>query len=241
MVRVHIKETDLNDPIKAWLELQGCHVNSEVMGIDMMGMYGSECIIAIELKLKLNLEVINQAVERQSISDLVYIAVCHDFKAVETKRFKRTLLTLKRLNLGLLTVNFRAETPIVYEILKPESFDFEKSKRMKLSRRYKVIEEFNKRKSNFNKAGSTRQKIMTGYKEMCLLCAYHIAQNGPCRAKDFEAIEISSKKVSAMFASNHLKWFEKVSRGLYGLSDVGKLALTEYEDVLSFILKEKST
>lgn len=240
MVRVQIKETDLNDPIKAWLESQGCHVKSEVMGIDMMGMFGTELMIAIELKLKLNLEVINQAVERQSISDLVYIGVCHDYKAVDTKRFKRTLLTLKRLNLGLLTVNFRAETPIVYEILKPESFDFEKSKRMKLNRRHKVIEEFNKRQSNFNKAGSTRQKIMTGYKEMCLLCAHYIAVNGPCRAKEFEAIEIPSKKVSAMFASNHLKWFEKVSRGIYGLSEIGLSALIEYEEVLTFLMKEKS-
>lgn len=237
---MQIKETDLNDPIKVWLEQQGCQVNAEVMGIDMMGMMESDLVIAVELKLKLNLEVINQAVERQSVCDLVYIGVCHDFKAVETKRFKRTLLTLKRLNLGLITVNFRAESPIVYEILKPESFDFEKSKRMKRSRRQKLIEEFNKRKSNLNKGGSTRQKIMTAYKEMCLICAHHIQLHGPCRAKDFEAIGVGQKKASGMFAANHYNWFEKISRGIYGLSEEGRLALVEHDDVLTFILKEKS-
>lgn len=234
---MNLKETDLHEPVKNWLELQNCVVRSEVMSIDMMGLYQENFIIAVELKLKLNLEVINQAVERQSIADLVYIAVAHDFKAVETKRYKMTLLTLKRLNLGLLLVNFRATEPIVYEVLKPENFDFERSRKLKANRRAQIIKEFNKRHGDFNKGGSSKVKLMTGYKEQCLMIAYYMKCYDLCRTKDFIPYGIPTKKASSVFASNFYNWFTRIDKGIYALSEIGHQALEEHNSVLEYLIK----
>lgn len=231
-----LKETDLHVPVKKWLEGQGCDVKTEVKTIDMVGLYQKDFIIAIELKLKLNLEVINQAVERQGIADLTYIAVAHDFKVVETKRYKMTLLTLKRLNIGLLLVNFRASEPIVIEVLKPENFDFERSRMQKKSRRALLIAEFNKRHGDFNKAGSHKTKLMTGYKEQCLLVAHYMYTRGHEKAKAFEIYGIAPKKVTSIFTQNYYNWFVRRDKGIYGLSEDGLTALVEFAPVIEFLL-----
>ncbi|GAB6106288.1 DUF2161 family putative PD-(D/E)XK-type phosphodiesterase [Fusibacter bizertensis] len=235
---MNFKETDLHDPVKKWFEMQGCEVKAEVKSIDMVGIY-NELLIAIELKLKLNLEVINQAVERQSIADLVYIAVVHDFKAVETKRFKMTLLTLKRLNLGLLLINFRASEPIVFEMLKPESFDFEKSKSLKKNKRATIVKEFNKRSGNFNKAGSSKAKLMTAYREECLYVAYLMQEYDLSKAKQFEPFDIKSIKAISIFSKNYHGWFQKVEKGVYQLSEQGRQAIVEYQSVIEYIVSSK--
>ncbi len=231
-----LKETDLHDPVKNWLKAQGCIVKAEVKTIDMVGLLHEDFVVAIELKLKLNLEVINQAVERQGIADLTYIAVVHDFKSVETKRYKMTLLTLKRLNIGLLLVNFRANEPIVVEVLKPENFDFERSRRLKKSKRALLIAEFNKRHGDFNKAGSHKTKLMTGYKEQCLLVAHYMYTLGHDKAKAFETHGFAPKKVASIFAQNYYNWFFRRDKGIYGLTDDGLSALIEFSTVLKFLL-----
>lgn len=232
-----LKETDLHVPVKRWLEMQNCDVRSEVKSIDMVGLYQENFIIAIELKTKLNLEVINQAVERQGIADLVYIAVAHDFKVVETKRYKMTLLTLKRLNLGLLLVNFRATEPIVIEVLKPENFDFEKSKKLKKEKRAQIIKEFNKRHGDFNLAGSTKTKLMTGYKEQCLMVAYYMNLYGLSNSKEFLPYGIPTKKVTSIFSSNFHNWFYRLDKGKYALTEDGLNALEMYKHVVDYLIQ----
>ena len=235
---MNYKETDLHEPVKKWLESQGCETRSEVKSIDMVGILG-DLLISVEMKLKLNLEVINQAVERQSVSDLVYIAVLHDYKSVETKRFKMTLLTLKRLRIGLLLVNFRASEPVVYECVKPENYDFERSLRMKAKKRNAIISEFNKRSGDFNKAGTSRSKIMTAYKEQCILVAFYMNENGYMRASEFKACGMETRKVSSIFNSNYNGWFSRQEKGVYGLTEKGLSALDEYEDVIAFLTSKE--
>lgn len=233
-----IKETDLHEPVKQWLIGEGFDVRSEVKAIDMVGLYG-DLMIAVELKIKLNLEVINQAVERQGVADLVYIAVAHDFKAVESKRFQMTLLTLKRLNLGLLLVNFRSKVPEVVEYLKPEHFDFERSKRAKKTKRAAIIAEFNKRCADFNTAGSTKAKIMTGYKEQCLLVAHYMKRYGLQSPKAFKSYGFETAKVSAILGKNFNNWYRKIDKGIYSLSEEGESALKTHSNIIAFLIEEK--
>lgn len=233
-----ILETDLHEPVKRWMIGEGFNVRSEVKSIDMVGLYG-ELMIAVELKIKLNLEVINQAVERQGVSDLVYIAVAHDFKAVESKRFQMTLLTLKRLNLGLLLVNFRSAIPEVVEYLKPEHFDFERSKRAKKTKRAAIIAEFNKRCADFNTAGSNKSKIMTGYKEQCLLVAHYMKRHGLQSPKAFKPFGFETAKVSAILGKNYNNWYLKIDKGVYTLSEDGEKALLAHSNIIAFLLEEK--
>ena len=234
-----LKETDLNDPIKHWLAEQGCDVKAEVRGVDLLGFYGEDLLIGVELKIKLNLEVINQAVERQSFCDMVYVAVVHDYKMVETKRYKMTLLTLKRLNLGLLLVNFRATTPYVIEVIKPESFDFELSRKRKASKRQTVLKEFNKRQGDFNKGGSTKQKLMTAYKEQCLLILYLMFAYDLTTTKALQEHGFLSKQVMSIWNKNFYNWFVKLDKGVYAPSEEGVLALSHYKDVIEFLLEKR--
>merc|ERR1711879_646359 len=101
------KETDLHGPIALWLESQGCSIQAEVKDIDLLGVYKEDLSIAVELKKTLNLEVLGQAVERQTRADVVYIAVIEQMK--RKKRFKATVDILKRLNIGLLLIDFKTK------------------------------------------------------------------------------------------------------------------------------------
>ena len=108
------KEMELHSPIENWLIGKGCQVKAEIRDIDLVGILDEEIVVAVELKKRLNLEVINQAVQRQKIADLTYIAVEHDYKAYQSKRFSLTVDTIKKLQIGLLSVNFRSDVPEVY-------------------------------------------------------------------------------------------------------------------------------
>ncbi len=234
-----LKETDLHVPVKEWLEGQGCKVRSEVKSIDMVGLYDDSTLIAVEMKLKLNLEVINQAVERQGYVDAVYIAVVHDYKTIASKRFNATLLTLKRLNIGLLVVNFRSTEPYCYEVLKPESFDFERSRKAKKNRRALLVKEFNKRSGDFNVAGTKNEKLMTAYREECLLMAYYMSKEGLSRSNEFQFLGMKTQKASGILSKNFHGWFEKVEKGAYKVSKLGEEALVSHKGIVEFILSER--
>ena len=233
------RETDLNDPVKRWLIDQGCDVKAEIKDVDLIGRFQDDLLIGVELKLKLNLEVINQAVERQSFCDMVYIAVLHDYKMVETKRYKMTLLTLKRLNLGLLLVNLRSTEPYVIEVIKPESFDFEQSRKRKVTKRQSIIKEFNKRKSDVNKGGSSKQKLMTAYKEHCLMVLYLMFAYDLSTTKELVNYGFEPKQVMSIWNKNFYKWFEKKDKGVYAVSEEGVLALEEFKPVIEFLLEKR--
>ncbi|MDZ7794620.1 MAG: hypothetical protein U5P10_13290 [Spirochaetia bacterium] len=69
-----IKESDLFQPLKAYLEGQGYSVHAEVRNCDIVAQKGDELIL-VELKSSISLNLLIQAAERKEISDSVYIAV----------------------------------------------------------------------------------------------------------------------------------------------------------------------
>ena len=71
---IKIRESDLYLPVKEYLEINGYKVNSEVMDCDVTGLKDNEIVI-VELKKKINITLLIQAVERLKITDAVYIAV----------------------------------------------------------------------------------------------------------------------------------------------------------------------
>ena len=172
------KETDLYEPVNNWLEGSGAKVRSEVKGFDVVGIMASEVLIGVELKKVLNLEVINQAVERQKIADMVYIAVIHNSKVVSGTRYKMTIQTLKRLSLGLLTVNFKMNPPQIKVLLEPKTFDFKKSRTSALGKKEALIQEFHKRSMDLNQGGSSKTPQMTAYRELSLWVDFKIDLQG---------------------------------------------------------------
>ena len=69
-----MQETDLFLPLKHFYEKLGYSVEGEVKACDVLAKAGRD-FLAIELKQDLNLKVILQAVNRQKLFDVVYIAV----------------------------------------------------------------------------------------------------------------------------------------------------------------------
>lgn len=229
-----IYESSLSDPCKAWLKLKGCAVSAEVKSIDLLGLYTceqAEISIAIELKLKLNLELILQAVERQKIVDYVYIAVPHEYKVLESPRFKKIQLLLRRLNIGLITVNFRSIRPYVTEIIEAKPYDFEKSRRIADKKKQALLKEFHSRITDSNDGGVTRRKLMTAYREQSLLIAHFLSQGEAMTIKALKALG-APVKAGVILRNNHYNWFERVSIGCYQLTESGAKAVEDYQDII---------
>ena len=62
-------ETDLYGPIKTFLEAQGYVVKGEIGACDVMAVRGDEGPVVVELKERLTLALILQAVDRLTFSD----------------------------------------------------------------------------------------------------------------------------------------------------------------------------
>lgn len=229
-----IKETDLYNPIKRWLESNGCSVKAEIHDLDVVAMLGDDHIIAVELKKKLNLEVINQAVLRQKIADYTYIAVEHDFKAYDSKRFQDTLNTLKRLEIGLITINFRAVEPEVYVMLEAVPFDRSRSVNSAKKAKARLIKEFHRRSGDYNNGGSSKTKIMTGYREECLRIAWLLNQNETLTTKEIRDLFPTCTKTTILLNQNYYNWYERVARGEYRISELGVKALLQHAAVVRF-------
>lgn len=235
-----IKETDLYKPVKMWLESKGCKVKAEIHDFDVVAMLSDDHIIAVELKKKLNLEVINQAVLRQKIADFTYIAVEHDFKAYDSKRFQDTLSTLRRLEIGLITINFRAMEPEVYVILEAAPFDRSRSMNSAKKAKARLIKEFHRRSGDYNNGGSSKTKIMTGYREECLRIAWLLKQNGTLTTKEIRELFPTCSKTTNLLNQNYYNWYERVSRGVYKITDLGDNALGEHTGVVLFFERSEN-
>ncbi|MEM9851917.1 MAG: hypothetical protein AAF761_07950, partial [Pseudomonadota bacterium] len=68
-------ETALYAPVKAYLEAQGYTVKGEVASCDVVACRGAEPPVIVELKTALSLKLLMQGVDRQAITDAVYLAV----------------------------------------------------------------------------------------------------------------------------------------------------------------------
>lgn len=233
-----IYEAHLSEPCKNWLKMKGCQVAAEVKSIDLMGIFeheGNRFSIAIELKLKLNLDLILQAVERQKIVDYVYIAIPHEYKVLESSKFDKIQLLLRRLNIGLLTVNFRSTNPYVSEIIEAKPYDFQKSRRNAEKKKNALLKEFHSRITDSNDGGVTRRKIMTAYREQSLLIAYHLSKNDIMSIKALKALGCSSKS-GVILRADHYGWFERTSQGNYKITQAGIEAVNAHQDILQKII-----
>lgn len=214
-----LKETDLYQPIKGFLERQGYEVKAEVGSCDVMAVRGNDTPLIVEMKTAFTLPLILQGIDRQRIAETVYLAVPLPKKGISNDE----LSLCKRLGLGLLCVNGDWVEPY----LDPQDF----VPRRQPKRTTALLKEFHARKGDGNAGGSTRRKLMTAYRQDALLCAMHLAQHGPSRVKDVEGAT-RVVRTAAIFRSNVYGWFAKVDRGIYAATDEGREALTTYADVV---------
>lgn len=226
------RETGLSEPIAAYFRALGYTVRAEVKHCDLVAVRDEE-IVAVELKRVLNITVLAQAARRQQIADKVYIAVVRPRSFGRTARWRGVLHLLRRLELGLLFVNFTTSFPYVEPVRHPEP----SSLRRKGKSRQALKQEAENRSLDLNIGGSSGRKLMTSYRENALRVTFLLARHGPMSAKRLRELGATSKTWSTLYR-NVYGWFVCRERGLYDLTDVGRAELTRHPQ-LTALWEEK--
>ncbi|MBM3645913.1 MAG: hypothetical protein FJX02_16450 [Alphaproteobacteria bacterium] len=207
-------ESDLYEPVKALLEGQGYSVKGEVQGCDAVGVRGTEPPVIVELKRSFGLTLLLQGVARLQLSDSVYLAV-----GAWPNRIREVRKLLRRLGLGLIVVaGTRAEV-----VLDPQPYLAPPRKNKRRAGR--LLGEHARRVGDPERGGQQmRRPLMTAYRQEALRCAAHLATHGPAGpAAVRDAAQ--APKAASILRSDHYGWFERVERGVYALTPVGREAL----------------
>ena len=218
------READLYGPVKDWLVENGYTVRAEVLGCDVTAVK-EDALVVIELKLRISLELLLQAARRQRITDSVYVAVPRQ-AALAGKKWRELQHLLKRLELGLIVVNLGAKRSKVEVLFHPVEF----RRRKTAKKRRAVLQEARGRLVDGNTGGSTRRKLLTVYREEALRIAVRLV-SGPNSPKALRKSG-TCKTTGAILYDNVYGWFQRVERGVYGLTEKGDAALIEYGPVI---------
>lgn len=218
-----MKESDLYPPLKRFLESQNYAVKGEVRGCDVVAVRGDEAPVVVELKRTLNLDVVLQAVERLALTPNVYIGVpetCHALK----KRRRRVVKLLRMLGLGLAAIAPERQTGAVDVLIDPGDY----RPRPSAPRRARLLGEFMRRVGDPNPGGAdNRQGVMTAYRQRALAIARFLDEQGPAKASHVAAT-LKEPKARLILYRDVYGWFDRVSRGVYGLSPRGKREIPQW-------------
>jgi len=211
-------ETSLYGPVKRYLETLGYTVKGEVCGCDLVAIRRDQPPIVVigELKLSFNLDLVLQAVDRTAACDEVWLAV----GPAGRKRLcdPRVRKLCRFLGFGLLGVS---PTGAVEVLVDRRPWKPRQDRR----RRARLIDEHGKRIGDPAQGGSTRQPIMTAYRQQALACAASLAE-GPRRTSELRSLV---PKAPGILLRNWYGWFTRIERGLYGLTPEGIVALARWQ------------
>jgi hypothetical protein len=211
-------ETALYLPVKRFLEKLGFTVKGEVGGCDLVGLSGDPPVVVIgELKLTFNLELLLQAVDRAGACDEVWLAAKMSARGKGRESDARYRNLCRRLGFGMLAVTGSGEVEV---IVRPATA----APRRDPKKRSRLVAEHNKRKGDPTLGGSTRSPIMTAYRQQALACASAMAL-GPRRIRELKP---EFPNAANILRDNFYGWFDRVERGVYGLTDAGRAALKRW-------------
>lgn len=219
-----LRETDLYAPVKVFLQAQGYEVKAEVAGADVMAMRADDPHpVIVELKTGMTLALLQQGIARQSVTDFVYLAI----PAMRgRKQLAAHVALCRRLGLGLLTVRLR--DGFVTPHCDPGSYAPRKSR----PRQGRLLKEFQMRQGDPNTGGSNRVTLVTAYRQDALRCAAQLAQAGPSKGAEV-ARATGVPRATRIMRDDHYGWFEKVSTGIYALTEAGQVAAAQAAQVPS--------
>ena len=215
------RETDLYPPIKAHFEAQGFTVKGEVGPVDVMARHPDGATVIVELKLSFTLALFHQATRALRITDHVYVAVAKPTGPRARKAVKDNLALCRRLGLGMITV--RARDQFVEVHAEPGPYQPRRAKK----RATALAHAFDRLDGDPNDGGATRHGIVTGYRQDALRCAAFLAENGPTKGAEV-AKATQTPTATRIMADNHYGWFDRVSRGVYGLTAEGQAGLVHW-------------
>ncbi|WP_270934243.1 DUF2161 family putative PD-(D/E)XK-type phosphodiesterase [Falsiroseomonas oryzae] len=216
-MRRRIPETSLYAAVKRHLEGLGLDAKGEVMGCDVVAMRAGDppVLVIAEMKAGLTLELVLQGVDRAAASDEVWLAVRATRRGRD--RDRRAHRLCRMLGFGLLAVT--PSTGRVEILAEPAPYRPRKDVR----RRGLLLREHAARQGDPTPGGSTRQPIMTAYRQAALRCATAL-QEGPRRTRELAPLVPEAPRI---LLRNVHGWFERVARGTYRLTPRGRAALAD--------------
>jgi hypothetical protein len=215
-----MRETDLYLPVKRLLEAQGYTVKGEVGHCDVVAVRGDDPPVIVEMKSAFSLKLISQALRRQSVTDAVYIAI----PTPAWKSRQDVLALCRRLGLGLISIGPRK----VETELDPAPYQPRKVARRKAA----LLREFHRRAGDPSPGGSTRQPVVTAYRQDALRCARLLSIEGASPVARIRA-GTGVERAARMLQDDVYGWFSRESRGIYGLSEKGRRALITFARALA--------
>jgi hypothetical protein len=213
-------ESTLYLPVKRFLEKLGFEVKGEIRGCDLVALdAGSPAAVVIgELKLTFTLDLVLQAVDRAAACDEIWLAVRASRRGRGRESDPRVKKLCRFLGFGLLAVTAAQKVDVIVEPVPWRP-------RRDAKRRSRIVEEHRRRQGDPAAGGSTRQPIMTAYRQQALACAAALARS-PARPRDLKA---SMPDAAKILLGNVYGWFVRVERGVYALSEDGKAALVRWK------------
>lgn len=218
-------ERDLYVPVRQFWQAQGYDVKAEVNYVDVLAVRDNH-MVAIELKLNINFDLLLQASNRQQYMDYVYVAVPKRGRTLYTARWQKICALLKRLGIGLLLVGEDMLGELAVQLMF-EAKAVDSVQRFNPRRRTKIFEEFTGREGDANVGGSVGVPIMTVYRQKSFLVAKALSQ-GPQTLRQLRARNLLA--CETVLQKNAYGWFVRVGRGSYALSEKGREALGTWNE-----------
>ena len=224
-----IREATLYAPVKKYLEQRGYEVKGEVRGCDLVARRGEEPPVIVELKLRFNLALVLQGINRLALTERVYLAVPRPERrarggALAPDRPEIRKLC-RRLGLGLMLVGFGQKAVEILE--EPVPYRPRQAK----SRALRLLDEFSCRIGDANVGGAVGIPLVTAYRQDALRCARALALYGPMSVGALRATA-GVPRAARILQQNVYGWFDRVERGIYRLTSPGDQALNRFADAI---------
>ncbi len=228
------KESDLYQPVCKFFTELGYDVQAEVNSCDLVAKRDGE-IIAAELKKSFCLKLVYQAIDRQSMTDFVYMVIPRPSKGAKGSGWNDMLRLAKRLNLGIITVALDSPLKTVDVVAVPEN----NSARKNYTRKAALSRETDSRNLRTNIGGINKTKILTAYREKSIFVLCLTEKYGQITQATVNKL-LNEPYAGNIISRNFYGWFEKISKGLYSVSAAGKAVLDgdEYKDAVDFYRKK---
>jgi hypothetical protein len=227
-------EAALYSPVKQFLERQGYGVKGEVRGCDLVARRGDEAPVIVELKLRFNLPLVLQGVDRLALTERVYLAVPRPERharggplAPERPEIRKLC---RRLGLGLILVGLTRKTVEILE--EPVPYRPRQAK----SRALRLLDEFSRRVGDANVGGAVGVPVVTAYRQDALRCARVLSLYGPMRLGVLRALA-GVPRAAHILQRNVYGWFDRIERGTYRLTPEGDQALSRFAEAIPAILQ----
>lgn len=229
-------ETELYAPLKVFFEERGYVVRGEVTHCDLVGIHPDrQHPLIVEIKKTFNLPLLLQGLERQKLSEEVYLAVERNRakKGAHNQRWGEITGLCRRLGLGLITITlFKTKKPFVEILCSPGEITYGSSRKISKKRSDRLLHEFNERSGDYNVGGSHATKLMTSYREKALRVALVLevgVEMSPRQIRDQSGVG----SAAAILQRNYYGWFRRVARGRYALTPDGVKGLAQYAAVVA--------